>query len=331
MTTGVLDAVPDLPDDPRLVDVLRRGAYMVAAAGYCVFPVRPDSKIPAVSDWENRATTNERQIDAWWANNSRKNIGIATGPSGLLVVDLDQSKGGQAPAPFTGARHGLDVLAQLAAEADAPVPTDTFTVETPGGGRHLYFWAPPGVELRNTQARLGWRIDTRAGGGYVVAAGSIRTDGRRYRVCEPLRPVRELPEFLLQALQPPPPQPVAAPGRLRVPAGQGSGRSTGHGVHDLEAYMQRVVTAESREVADAPQGQSHAVLLRAALRLGNYVGGGALAEEDARAALLAAGTAHFGRWRCDCTEAEVLRTINFGLSSGRLRPLHPEDRLRPTT
>jgi len=95
--------------------------------------------------------------------------------------------------------------------------------------------------------------------------------------------------------------------------------------------MQRVVTAESREVADAPQGQSHAVLLRAALRLGNYVGGGALAEEDARAALLAAGTAHFGRWRCDCTEAEVLRTINFGLSSGRLRPLHPEDRLRPTT
>jgi hypothetical protein len=221
----------------------------------------------------------------------QKNIGIATGPSGLLVVDLDQSKGGQAPAPFTGARHGLDVLAQLAAESDAPVPADTFTVETPGGGRHLYFWAPPGVELRNTQARLGWRIDTRAGGGYVVAAGSIRTDGRRYRVCEPLRPVRELPEFLLQALQPPVPQPAAAPGRLRVPAGQGSGRSTGHGVHDLEAYMQRVVTAESREVADAPQGQSHAVLLRAALRLGNYVGGGALAEEDARAALLAAGTA----------------------------------------
>ena len=46
MTTGVLDAAPDLPDDPRLVDVLRRGAYMVAAAGYCVFPVRPGRKSP---------------------------------------------------------------------------------------------------------------------------------------------------------------------------------------------------------------------------------------------------------------------------------------------
>jgi hypothetical protein len=63
------------------------------------------------------------------------------------------------------------VLAQLAAEADAPVPADTFTVETPGGGRHLYFWAPLGVELRNTQARLGWRIDTRADG--VVAAVGV--------------------------------------------------------------------------------------------------------------------------------------------------------------
>jgi hypothetical protein len=72
-------------------------------------------------------------------------------------------------------------------------------------------------------------------------------------------------------------------------------------VRDLEAYMQRVVTEESRDVADAPQGQSHAVLVRAALKLGNYVGGGALSEQDARRpALLAAGTAHIGRWRCSC-------------------------------
>ena len=90
--------------------------------------------------------------------------------------------------------------------------------------------------------------------------------------------------------------------------------------------MQRVVTEESRDVADYLQGQSHTVLVRAALKLGNYVGGGALSEQDARRpALLAAGTAHFGLWRCDCTEAEVLRTINFGLSNGRLRPLHPDD------
>jgi hypothetical protein len=148
----------------------------------------------------------------------------------------------------------------------------------------------------------------------------------------PSGPVRELPDFLLQALRPLPAQRVAPSGPLRIPPGHESGRSPGPGVHDLEAYMRRVVvTEESRDVADAPQGESHAVLLRAALRMGNYVGGGALAEEDARAALLAAGTAHIGRWRCDCTEAEVLRTINFGLSRGRQRSLHPDDRLRAAT
>ena len=147
----------------------------------------------------------------------------------------------------------------------------------------------------------------------------------------PSGPVRELPDFLLQALRPLPAQRVAPSGPLRIPPGHESGRSPGPGVHDLEAYMQRVVTEESRDVADAPQGESHAVLLRASLRMGNYVGGGALAEEDVRAALLAAGTAHFGRWRCDCTEAEVLRTINFGLSRGRQRSLHPDDRLRAAT
>ena len=95
--------------------------------------------------------------------------------------------------------------------------------------------------------------------------------------------------------------------------------------------MHSVVTGEAAKVAAAARGRSHEVLRNAALRLGNYVGGEALAEEYARAALLAAGTAHFGRRRCDCTEAEVLRTIDFGLANGRRRPLHPHDRFRPTT
>ena len=46
------------------------------------------------------------------------------------------------PARFNGAQHGSDVLAMLAAEAGAVEPTDTYTVATPSGGRHLYFRAP---------------------------------------------------------------------------------------------------------------------------------------------------------------------------------------------
>ena len=79
MSTGVLREVPDLPDDQRLVDVLRRGAYMVAAAGHFVFPVRPWQKTPAVQDWEHVATRDALQIHRWWRTRPY-NIGIACGP-----------------------------------------------------------------------------------------------------------------------------------------------------------------------------------------------------------------------------------------------------------
>ena len=65
------------------------------------------------------------------ADNSRKNIGIATDPSGVVVIDLDDSHGATAPEPFAGARNGQEVLTRLAAQAGAEVPTDTITVLTP--------------------------------------------------------------------------------------------------------------------------------------------------------------------------------------------------------
>ena len=85
------------------------------------------------------------------------------------------------------------MFARLAAEAGEPIPT-TYTVATPSGsGLHLYFRQPAqGPLLRNTQGRLGWCIDTRGEGGFVVAAGSRRSDGRRYRVVTEA-PVAPLP------------------------------------------------------------------------------------------------------------------------------------------
>jgi hypothetical protein len=93
--------------------------------------VIPDGKTPAIGDWQRRASGNRRQIYVWWADNSRKNIGIATGPSGVVVIDLDDSHGATAPEPFAGARNGQEVLTRLAAQAGAEVATDTFTILTP--------------------------------------------------------------------------------------------------------------------------------------------------------------------------------------------------------
>jgi hypothetical protein len=62
------------------------------------------------------------------------------------------------------------------------MPDRTYTVATASGGEHLYFRQPVGLQLRNTQGEhgsgLGWCIDTRGHGGFVVAAGSRRMDGR---------------------------------------------------------------------------------------------------------------------------------------------------------
>ena len=88
MTTATTN--PAGPDDNPLLG----WALYLAAMGWHVFPLAPMTKRqPAVKDWENRATTDPDRIRRCWAAD-RWNIGIATGPSGLVVVDLDMPKDG---------------------------------------------------------------------------------------------------------------------------------------------------------------------------------------------------------------------------------------------
>ena len=275
-------------------------ALAAAERGWRVFPVVPAGKRPAISAWQERATVDPRQIFAWWRGNVAMNIGIATGQSGLVVVDLDHGRGDLPPRRFPRARDGRDALAILAAEAGAEPPLNTYTVSTPGGC-HLYFRAPAGVELRCTAGTVGWRIDTRAHGGYVVGVGSTRPHGR-YRVMRD-GPVAELPSWLERALTPPPPEPTPP---LELPEVR------------ADAYVRAIVAGETREVADARTGTRHHTLLKAARTLGRLVGGGELAEDDARRALLDAASGHVGV--DDCTAAEVHRAISDGLAYGKQRP-----------
>lgn len=282
---------------------LARVALAAAAAGHYVFPLRPRSKVPAVKDWEHAATRDETQILRWWARQPC-NVGIATGRSGLVVVDLDDGHGHPAPSPWTGATGGHDVFAQLAAQAGVPVPAATYTVATPGGdGLHLYYRAPTGLALRNTAGQLGWRIDTRAGGGYVVAAGSVRAQGY-YRVLNP-GPVAVLPDWLGTALTPPP-APAPRIDALELPAGRAG------------AYLRAVVERETAGVRGATSGTRRHTLLAAARTLGRLVGGGALTEPEARAALVSAAAAHVGVDRFSTAEAD--KTITEGIAYGMRLP-----------
>jgi hypothetical protein len=292
----------DIPT--RLPTRLLRAALSAAARGFVVFPVAPRSKTPAVKDWEQQATRDPGVIIGWWRARPY-NIGIATGRSDVVVVDLDHSRGHTAPPPWTGATSGRDVLARFAAEAGHPVPDDTLTVSTPTGGEHLYFQPPDGVVLRNTAATLGWRIDTRAQGGFVVAAGSVREQGR-YRITRDA-PIAPLPSWLANALTPPPAAAESGTeSELRLPSGR------------ADAYLAAIIAGEARAVAEARTGERHRTLLRAARSLGRLVAGGELTAPAARDAVLQASTAHIGV--DGTTPREIAQTIDDGLAYGARAP-----------
>ena len=176
---ALMEADTGLVEDEQRVDERRAetaceiDALHLAARGWHVFPITPGAKKPPVIDrWETRASTDPDQINHWW----RKvpfTIGIATGPSGVVVVDLDTRKPGETTPDrwaTLGIGSGAGVLRALARQRDAAV-TPTYAVTTASGGWHLYYTTPPGTQLRNTHDVIGWKIDTRAHGGYVVASG----------------------------------------------------------------------------------------------------------------------------------------------------------------
>jgi hypothetical protein len=184
--------------------LLSRAAHRHADHGLAVFPLAPGRKVPAVEDWENAATTDHLTIARTWRE-APYNIGVAAGPSGVLVVDLDQPKNATDLPPelwrSRGATRGADVLALVAHDHAADLPP-TYTVTTPSGGQHLYFRQPT-AQLGNSAGRIGWKIDTRGHGGYVVGTGSI-TDTGRYLRAVAMSP-EPLPSWIIDALDTTPP------------------------------------------------------------------------------------------------------------------------------
>lgn len=134
--------------------------------GLKLFPLRDGGKLPAIEGWQDAATADPAKLAKWFGKGTR-NIGVATGASGLIVLDTDQ-------------KHGIDGdanLRALAAEHVADLDS-TFAVESPTGSRHYYFRGSP---VRNSVGKLAPAVDVRSQGGLVVAPGSV-TDKGTYQV-----------------------------------------------------------------------------------------------------------------------------------------------------
>jgi hypothetical protein len=143
-----------------------QAALRYAARGLHVFPLEPRGKRPLTPNGFKDASIAEATIRDWWKRWQDANIGVACGASGLVVIDADAKSG------------GLESWAEL--KGRLGISDETVTALTGGGGQHLIYRNPEGLEIRSSAGTLGPGLDVRASGGYFVAPPSIHPDGKSY-------------------------------------------------------------------------------------------------------------------------------------------------------
>lgn len=178
---------------------LRDHAIALTEAGIPVFPCVVDGKEPATAKGFHEATTDLDRVHAWWNENPNYNIGVVPESAGWCVVDLDP--GGEASWVSLLSEHGQH--------------EPTYEVETPRGGRHLYFSG----SLPSGASRLGFHVDTRGRGGYVLVPPSV-VNGKTYRVLHD-RDIANVPGWIAPILAERNTKALAASGELDGPASLG--------------------------------------------------------------------------------------------------------------
>lgn len=146
---------------------------------FLVFPLFPNSKLPAIKAWNDSA----EELYKWELTGyteKETNWGLLTGPDNdLAVIDIDYKSGG--------------------AESEKLINLPpTFTVKTPNG-KHLYYYYPT-EGIRNSASKIAPGIDVRGDGGYVVAPYST-IDGKQYTPDKDFNPA-PFPQTILDLLKP---------------------------------------------------------------------------------------------------------------------------------
>lgn len=280
---------------------LLRSALAAALRGWHVFPCAVGGKQPALREnWQDLATASPGQIRDWW-NHAPYNIGIACGPSGLVVIDLDLARDHDDEPGTLFPLSGADVLSVLARQHRQRYPGGTYIVDTPSGGCHLYFSAARDVRARNSAGVVGPHIDVRADGGYVVGAGS-RIGGRAYTARGP-RAAAPLPSWLGQLIGDSRETP-AVPAQRLPDDDPAQGR----------VYAMAALRAETGRVASAKPGTRNDTLNRAAFSLGQLVAAGLLPPIPVITGLISAAR------RAGLPDQEAARTVRSGMAGGARKP-----------
>ncbi|MEW1639880.1 bifunctional DNA primase/polymerase [Streptomyces sp. NPDC093801] len=342
-----------------------RLARWCAGSGWPVHPLAPGRKTPAANCRQcsepghthtdcpclaagrwchgfHAATLDYDRIEHWWASDPALGVGVACGPAGLVVVDIDAHAGTPPErdrmlpgipigdhidlSGMTTGYHSLAVLAALRGEASPAEDTSTLRVRTPSGGMHVWYRATDGRRWQcstgSGKRGLAWQVDVRAHGGYIVAPGTTTTAGTYKPVGTTRRPA-PLPAWLAQELQRtghlpaphiPAPRPVPPRARQAVLAAGGG--------YDRTSRLLAALLSEVAACGQVAEGAGFTEKLnRAAYTLGGLAAAGHLtpsaAEEGLRETAEAARPGQGNR---------IDQIIRSGMAAGAKRPLHLEGR-----
>jgi hypothetical protein len=158
-------------------------ALQYAARGWKIFPLRPRSKLPLISKKAggrgfHDATTDPATIERWWKACPAANIGLATGLSGLVVVDVDGPEG----------------LAELRRIAPGGLPRTLAQQTGREGGLHLIYC---GTGIKSTSDKDA-HLDVRGSTGYIVLAPSVHPSGALYQWIDATLPAVDVPAVIAE-------------------------------------------------------------------------------------------------------------------------------------
>lgn len=245
-------------------------ALELADKGLPCFPCKADKK-PACHHGFKQATKDAGGLRALWRASPGIRIGVPTGEaSGLFCLDVDTARH---PEAVQWHERKLSQLLQ------------TRLHKTESGGWHYLFAHQAGLKCSTSKIERG--IDTRGDGGYIIWWPShVVSIEHRFL------PAAPVPDWLITALNPPPPPSWLSHTRQHL------ARPTGSASSRLEGILTRV--------ASAREGERNAMTFWAACRIVDMIVGRELDRDDGASAFEAlreiarsTGLSHF----------EVKRTI----------------------
>jgi hypothetical protein len=212
-----------------------------------------------------------------------------------VVIDIDPHHGGRVEdLPLT--------------DADRITPS----VRTGGGGWHLYFGAPQGVDISNSNKRLPDGIDVRAGEAYAITPPSQHESGQSYLWQPGLAPwdveLSPLPDALLRMLVIKREPSRCDPARVPSVTDRRSDAARRH------PYVAKALHDEMDRLTQATEGIRNNRLNETAFNLGQFIQAGLLPRVEVEASLFKAAIA------IGLGELEIRRTIKSGIEAGIRNP-----------